>query len=144
MTLADIKKAISTILKENFPTIKRYPPEVKEGFKKPSFFIELLPIMREKQGKYHYFRKVTVLIRYFSESETELENLKMQDQLEELFSQVLKVNDRIITLEEVEGRIIDEVLQLQFDISYVDSLEEDKVYGYEEAELMQELIMKEE
>lgn len=144
MTLIDIKKAINQALKKDFPKIERYSRETKEGFKRPAFFIELLPIMREQRGKYHYFRKITVLIRYFSESEseTELENLKIQDGLEETFGQVLKVKDRVITLSEVEGRIIDEVLQFQFDISYLDSLKEDKVYGYEETELMEELEMK--
>lgn len=142
MKLTDIKKAINDTLKSNFPTVKVSSPDVEEGFKKPSFFVEILPITRGKEGKYHYSRSVTVVIQYFSENETELENIKMQDQLEEVFGQVLKINDRVITIHNIESEINDKVLHFQFDISYLDSLEEDKVYGYEEAEFMQELILE--
>lgn len=142
MKLTEIKKAISQTLKSSFPTVEVFSPDVQEGFKRPSFFIKLLPITREKEGKYHYFRKVTVIIQYFSKNETEAENLKMQDQLEEVFGQVLKVNDRTITIDEIESEIIDKVLHFQFDISYVNSLEEEKIYGYEEVDLMKELILE--
>lgn len=144
MKLTNIKTAIVTTLRENFSEINIYSPDVKEGFKKPSFFVQLLPVLREQQNKAHYSRNITVVIYYYSEDETELENLKMQDQLEVLFGQTFKINNRVITIDSLEGQIIDNVLQFSFDISYLDSLEEDKVYGYEEAELMQELILEEE
>ncbi len=143
MKLVDIKEAINLTLKSNFPAIGRYSRETKEGFKKPCFFIELLPIMRIKENKAHYFRKITVLIRYFSLNKTELEGLKISDELEDVFLQPITIGDRKITIDEVESEFIDEVLVFQFDISYIDSLEEDKVYGYEDSELMQELLLEE-
>ncbi|CAK7083886.1 hypothetical protein CIW83_16865 [Tissierella sp. P1] len=144
MKLTDIKRAIDSILKDNFSTIEIYSTNTKEGLDRPYFFVEISPIIRERLNRAHYHRKVTVLIRYFPNNEEELENLEIQEQLEELFGQALRIKDRVITLDSVEGQIVDGTLQFKFDISYIDSLDVDKIYGYEDAELMQNLILEEE
>lgn len=144
MKLTDIKRAIDSILKDSFSTIEIYSTNTKEGLNRPYFFVEISSIIRERLNRAHYHRKVTVLIRYFPNNEEELENLEIQEQLEELFRQALRIKDRVITLDSVEGQIVDGTLQFKFDISYIDSLEVDKIYGYEDAELMQNLILEEE
>lgn len=144
MKLVDIKKAIKRMINAEFPNIKIFSPDVKEGFKKPSFYIQLLPISRERLSKYHFNRKVSVVIYYHSDKHEELELLDIEEKLEEIFSNVIRINDRTITIEDSESNIDNNVLHFEFDISYIGSLAEDKVHGYEEAELMQELILEKE
>lgn len=138
MKLTDIKKAINTLLETNFPGHKIYADDIKEGFSRPCFFVELLPISRDNEGNGLYSRRVSVIINYFSRDKTSLENIKMQDQLEEIFGQTLTVGDRVVTINNIEGYINDGILQFSFNIDYVDSLDITQDY-----ELMGELEMKE-
>lgn len=144
MRLVDIKKAIKRMINAELPDIKIFSPDVKEGFKKPSFFIQLFPISREKLSKYHFSRKLAVSITYHSETNKELEFLHIEEQLEKIFADVVTINDRTITVEEIESNVENNVLHFEFDINYIDSLAEDQVYGYEEADVMEELILEEE
>ncbi len=140
MKLADIRKAINTVMRDNFPDHKLYAPDEDEGFTRPCFFIELLPITRDNEGGGIYSRRVSVVISYFSKNKTDLENIKMQDELEEIFAQALKINDRVITIDNTSGYVTDSVLHFSFNIDYLDSIDETEQYGYDPyAEPMQEL-----
>lgn len=131
ITLVDIKKSINQVLKTNFPDIKLYADEVKEGFTRPSFFTSIIPIIFNYDTTNYSSNKLMVVINYFSENETELENLKMIDGLKKAFGMTLKVNDRYITLQEIRTDITDGVLQFKFDLNFFDGLE--KMNDHEEA-----------
>lgn len=140
MKLIDIKKAINSVMRDNFPDHKLYADDIREGFKRPCFFIELLPVARDNEGGGFYSRRVSVVINYFSKKGTDLENIKMQDRLEQIFSQALKIKDRVITINSTNGYITDSVLHFSFNIDYLDSIDKTEQYGYDPyAELMQEL-----
>lgn len=140
MRLTDIKKAINAVMRENFSGYNFYAPDVNEGFIRPCFFIELLPVTRDNEGGGIYSRRVSVVISYFSKNKTDLENIKMQDELEEIFAQALKINDRVITIDNTSGYVTDGVLHFSFNIDYLDSIDEADQYGYDpHAEPMQEL-----
>jgi hypothetical protein len=136
-TLVDIKKSINQVLKANFPTIKIYSSDTKEGFTRPAFFTSIIPVTLDYETTNFTSNKLMVVINYFSENETELENIKMYDELKKAFGMNLKVNDRFFLLKNIRSEIVDEVLQFRFDLDYYVDIE--KIDNYE---IMKELKMR--
>jgi len=137
MKLTDIKTAIVARLRSQIPGVNIPAMEIKQGFKKPAFFVEIVPISKVNQSPGQFTRSVTVIIHYFSVNETHIENLEMQDQLEAAFDMTLTVGDRQLTIEQTDGEIVDKVLHFKMDLTYSDSREEAP------GELMQNLNLKE-
>ncbi len=135
ITLVDIKKSINQVLKANFPGIKLYADEVKEGFARPSFFTSIIPISFNYDTTNYSSNKLMVVINYFSKNETELENLKMIDGLKKALGMTLNVKDRYFTLRDIRTDITDGVLQFKFDLNFFDGVEITK----EEYEIMKQL-----
>lgn len=131
ITLVDIKKSINNVLKNNFPDVKIYSSDTKEGFNRPAFFTQIVPLTSDYETVNYTSNRLMVAIQYFSESGTELENLKMDEDLRKAFGMTLKVNQRSFLLRNIRSEIVDEVLQLRFDISYFDGMA--KLQEYEEA-----------
>lgn len=134
ITLIDIKKSINQVLKANFKDTKIYAGEVKEGFTRPSFFTSIIPITSEYETTNFTSNKLMIIINYFSENETELENIKMYDELKKAFGMNLKVSQRSFLLKNIRSEIVDEVLQFRFDLDYFVDIE--KIDNYE---IMKEL-----
>ncbi|MDF2546143.1 MAG: hypothetical protein K0R93_1041 [Anaerosolibacter sp.] len=163
MKLTDIKTAIVDRLKEKIPGVRVVAEEVEQGFKKPAFFVKVILISSERVNSYQTARSIMIMIRYHSETEKENENLAMSDTLERAFKSTLRVDDRRLTIENVDSEIIDKVLHFRFDIHYIDSEEgivvadslgneqvvaigeQEEEAGYSEGnvELMKELEIKE-
>lgn len=122
ITLVDIKKSINNVLKNNFPDVKIYSSDTKEGFNRPAFFTQIVPLTSDYETVNYTSNRLMVAIQYFSESGTELENLKMDEDLRKAFGMTLKVNQRSFLLRNIRSEIVDEVLQLRFDISYFDGI----------------------
>lgn len=135
ITLIDIKKSINQVLKINFPDIKPYAGEVKEGFTRPSFFTSIIPISFNYDTTNFTSNKLMVVINYFSKNETELENLKMIDGLKKALGMTLNVKGRYFTLRDIRTDITDGVLQFKFDLNFFDGVEITK----EEYEIMKQL-----
>lgn len=136
MKLADIKTAIVARLQSQIPGVNIPAMEVKQGFKKPAFFVEIVPISKVNQSPGQFTRSVTVIIHYFSVNETHIENLEMQDQLEEAFDLILTVGDRWLIIDHIESEIVDKVLHFKMDLTYTDSRDE------EPGEFMQNLNLE--
>lgn len=131
ITLVDIKKSINNVLKNNFPDVKIYSSDTKEGFNRPAFFTQIVPLTSDYETVNYTSNRLMVAIQYFSESGTELENLKMDADLRKAFGMALKVNQRSFLLQNIRSEIVDEVLQFRFDLSFLDGIE--KVQEHEEA-----------
>jgi len=134
ITLVDIKKSINNVLKNNFPDVKIYSSDTKEGFNRPAFFTQIVPLTSDYETVNYTSNRLMVAIQYFSESGTELENLKMDEDLRKAFGMTLKVNQRSFLLRNIRSEIVDEVLQLRFDLHYLAGIEKT-----EEHEVMKEL-----
>lgn len=137
ITLVDIKKSINQVLKANFPTIKIYSSDTKEGFTRPAFFTSIIPITLDYETTNFTSNKLMIIINYFRENGSELENIKMHDKFIKAFGMNLKVNQRSFLLKNIRSEIVDEVLQFRFDLDFLDSLEITK----EEYETIKELNM---
>ena len=154
----DIKKSVIDVLKLKAGTVKVVTNEELSGFKPPAFFVQMMTISDTPYLDYEE-KLLTINIHYFSAEKTDLANLKMLDQLNMAFFNVLKIGDRAITLRSKRHQIIDNVLQFKFELEFLNdvdvveingewvmSTEFDESLGYTDGaiELMQELELKEE
>ena len=123
MTLFDIKESLRGEIKAKLPSHKIYAVEVKEGFKRPAFFVEVIPVNIQNR-LYYKDVSVTVNIRYYPEGETYEEIMDISDKLTEIFGATLKVGDRVLTINNQESETTDEdgnkYLQFSFDLNYQD------------------------
>lgn len=119
--MLDIKKAINNLLKNT--GIKTIDNGIKEGFKRPCFFVQILPI-----GGTELLKSTTlensymVEINYFSKSQTQLDNLKMAEILKKKVFPYINIKDRKLVPRNVRNEDIDGVLSFRFNLSWLDAL----------------------
>lgn len=134
LTVVDVNKAVVERLKNGIPNHPVYAAEVIEGFKRPCFFTQILMPTSSHETINRTFNRRIVIIHYFSENGTELENLMMYSRLEQIFGLKLRVKNRMLNVENVRSDIADGVLQFKFDLDFYTRIEREDEY-----ELMQEL-----
>jgi hypothetical protein len=124
LTLKQIILAIDEVILAKFPTIEIQATDVKEGFKRPSFFVQLDNISSDT-GLYFSKRSMTTRIYYFPSNRHNysLELIDMQDGLESIFKLNFEVENRVITIAETRGQTIDGVLEFEFDFEFTEKLE---------------------
>lgn len=122
LSLKQIKKAVNDIIKVKFPTIEIQAEDIKEGFKRPSFFVQFDNLDKDT-GLYASDRSMTIRVYYFPSDRYvySLEILDIQDSLDSIFNLNFAVEDRVITIKEARGQVVDKVLEFEFDINFVDS-----------------------
>lgn len=137
ITYKDVKLAINQQLGKT--GIEITSRDVKEGFNRPSFFVQLDNVGRSgDESQVH--RSMTVQIYYFPTDRYEysLEVLDMQETLENLFDLKLAVKDRFFNVDEVRTNVVDGVLNASFDLEFYDGRERNKFEQFP-SELMGEL-----
>lgn len=139
--LIDIDKSITNTLKSSFPKIKLYAEEIEEGFIRPCFFTQILPVSFNYETVNFSSNKSMIVINYFSENKTDLENIKMYDDLRKAFGMTLKVNHRSFLLQDIRSDIADGVLQFKFDLDYFVGIE--KIDNHEIMQDLDTQIIKE-
>lgn len=140
LTLADIMLVVNSKLESKFK-LKIYGNEVKEGFTRPSFFVQLLPTSSNLETVNLTSHSVTVVITHFTKEHDDPANLKIVDELRRLFVGKLQVKDRHLDISnfKVDFAGEDNFPQASFDLHYYDDA--DKLP--DEHELATELIIKE-
>jgi len=141
ITYKDIKIAVNGLLSRQFE-VDINSNDVKEGFLRPSFFVQFNDSIRSSTV-YQIEKSLTVRIHYFPSDRYDysIELLDIQEQLEGLFDLKLPVKDRKINIIEVECVITDGVLVFSFEIEFSEGREIE--YGANpNTELMQKLDIK--
>lgn len=133
ITYEDIRIAVNQQLAKT--GIRITSRDVREGFQRPSFFVQLMNNTRSGYEE-QVHRSATVQIYYFPSDRYEYlkEVLDMQETLEELFDLKLAVKDRLLNVDEFSSSLVDGVLNCQFDLEFYDGKIDD-----EDVELMEEL-----
>lgn len=115
MKITDIVKAINTKLK-TIGSVNIISDDIRSGFedKKPAFFVQLTMIASSESEAIF-----TANIHFFPKKRTQLELLKMNDRLNDLFGDfTLEVtNDERIHIDDIRADVIDNVLQYRFDMT---------------------------
>lgn len=123
ITYKDIKKAINSLLTNKF-AIDINSNDVKEGFIRPSFFVQLENSNRSSdESQVH--KSLTVQIYYFPSDRHKysIEVMEVQEQLENLFDLKLKVLDRFFNIDDTNATTTDGVLSFSFDIAFYEGRE---------------------
>lgn len=121
--ILDIKKAINDLLKDT--GIKTIDNGIKEGFKRPSFFVQILPIGGTDLLKSNTLENSYMIeINYFSKEQTQLDNLKMAETLKKKAFPYITIKDRKLVPKNVRNEDIDGVLSFRFNINWLDGIEE--------------------
>lgn len=123
MDLIDIKKSTNDILKTNFPDVKLFANEVDEGFSKPAFFTQLIPINLNYETVNFVSVDLMIVINYYTPKSIELDNLKIASRLRKAFGMTLNVKDRHLLLENITTDNPDGILQFKFDLNYYQDIE---------------------
>ena len=117
----DIARAVTMIIKEAFPDAIVYGDEVREGYKKPSFFIGIMPVSSINHTKRIKEEQLLVTVSYFSDTTDSLKNFQVMQQLKVAIGQVLCVDNRRFTIQEMTTEKVGEdgdIYQITFDINY--------------------------
>lgn len=136
----DIVKSVTDVLKLNFKGIPVYGDEVTEGYKKPSFFINLYPIESETSTQHTMSTTMLIVISYYSDTRNSIVTYDTMNQIRSAFGLILKVNDRSFLIDNRETEKIERdgiCFQYSFSITFFESLSDKSINdGYDK---MQEI-----
>lgn len=142
ITYADISEAVTKKLSTT--GIEVNSRDVKEGYNRPSFFVQLNN--NQRSGDENQIHKSSIVqIYYFPTDRYEctIEVLNMQETLGELFDLKLPINDRLINVDNFDTFVSDGILNCTFDIEFYSARERSK-YEQHPNELMGELELNKE
>ncbi len=143
LEISKVMVATKKKLNKAFPKIEVQMQDIEEGFKRPSFFIELANIKSKDFMKNFKDNSLTVRIIYFPSHphKNQLELLKMMDELDKIF-----IEDNILELDvdfrteiyEADKNVVDKVLHYNFDIYFSEQYIKEMI----EIEMMENLEFK--
>ncbi|SKA99346.1 hypothetical protein SAMN05443428_13517 [Caloramator quimbayensis] len=123
ITLTDIQRAISRKLYGEFGSeYYIYTEEVKKELKRPSFFIDVIPVLTENFVDYKD-KLINIDIMYFSKNETNEENLRAINIFEQIFNSVLEVQGNTISIKALNYKVVDNILHCSFTLDFTDNEE---------------------
>ncbi|MCD3211109.1 hypothetical protein G8T71_07040 [Clostridium botulinum C/D] len=132
--MVDIKKSINILLKDT--GIKTVDNSIKEGFKRPCFFTQILPLSGTDLLKSTtYENSYMIEINYFSKEQTQLDNLKMADTLKKKVLPYINIKERKLTPKNIRFEDIDSVLSFKFNLKWLDAAERKEYPAMEKLEL---------
>lgn len=139
ITLADIRKAITTALKSKFQKIKVFFDDV-ENSTDDYFYIEFTPKSKTIDDIYtNKIIKIDIDYVLALDENKKIDRRKLQDSISKidiLFRPIFKVKDRTFTVLETSTTIVDEILHFSFELDFVDCLDDEEISNIK-YELMQ-------
>lgn len=123
-----------TIIKKLFDNLgdyyTYYDEEIPEHFDRPSFFLDLLPNFYNRDNEFHVDKSILCVVYYFSDDKSNIKKYDMVDNLSELFENTIRISDRIITINDFTPIFNEDILQFQFTLNFLDSLEDKDIYEF--------------
>lgn len=116
------------MLSKKYPEYKIYGIEIKEGYKTPAFFTEILDKGSKAETRNFAKGGFTVKITYFQKAKNELDQLKKVDEIKDLFGLIFFVGERRLTVGEYSHDYIGEysdILQISIDIDYKENIKKE-------------------
>lgn len=137
--MAELKKGMLAVLKGLYPSGYRfYGTEVEEGYEKPSFFTQLVPVMMENGAQQVTDNVFLFAITYFQKDRDEMDALEKASEIQEAYGLKVRVADRYVNVTEISYDFVGNggnILQVQVTVSYKDQIGKHK----EEQALMETL-----
>ena len=133
VSVNDVIHAVMAALKQNYPDIKIYGDEIKQGFQEPCFFVKVFPVEHIRELGERYLRAHSFDIHYFADSAEDQH--VMAEQLYEKLEYISLLNG-VCRGSNLKHEIVDGVLH--FFISYDFHVLKEKVEGIKMQTLSQE------
>ncbi len=124
ITPFEIKAAIIALIKTKFKSVACYGADVKEGLKKPSFSIKLIPAGIENDNYSTFSCRYICAITYFQQKVSEIDSLKVTSDLHKVFGRKIHVADRYINITDFRYDFVGEnsdILQIMVELSFLDA-----------------------
>ena len=122
ITEKDVKIRIAEVLRENGHKV--YASEETEGFKRPSFCIDVFPSSITRENACTAYVEMTCNVLYFPMIETTEHLLDIADKMREMFfMKPFDVADRHITVNEMRFTQENVNLSIDFEIAFYDELD---------------------
>lgn len=128
ITLLDVKKSITELLKQNYG-YRIYGKDVKEGYKIPSFFVELLPVRISQESVNYTHHEYTIKVTYFQQCKNEEDNLVKADEIRRLLGCKIKINRILAQVEGYEFDFVgseEDILQISFNIQFYEWIQREE------------------
>jgi len=140
----DLLNGLKTILFNNFTGHAIYSEEITQGMKRPSFFIQLMPLSSLNFNDYYRQQRALIDISYFSDEAADLQsnfkNFEMANNLEAVLNTDIKVLDRNLNLQELEFETVDRILHSTFTLLWYNENEVTKAY-LNQFNIVQEIVV---
>lgn len=118
ITGVDIKRKLTALIKDNFKITPMWD-EVKEGYKKPSFFVYFLNLQRVPTSKDSVMYVYPVEVQY--QGSTNLDALKVAERFEELIGNTLEVEGKHLQVRDFSVSIESKNAWLDFEIEVINT-----------------------
>lgn len=132
ITVVELKKALIDVIKNKYgKSYKYYGNEVTEGYDKPSFFTQIVPVQNENVTTNFSERKYSFVITYFQKEIDEEDALTKFSELVEAFGLKVKVNNRYVNVSDFDYEFIGEknnILQMSLNVSYMDGIKKENTH----------------
>ena len=142
--LTEIKRELLAVLKDLYPKgYMFYGIEITEGYKKPSFFVQLVPVSSEVQTKRVKSRVFIFAITYFQKKIDEEDALRKVSEIENAYGNKVKIGTRYANVTDFEYEYVGEynnILQARVTFSFNDLIDQSE----EEHDLVEEVHLKKE
>lgn len=126
--ISEIITAINTKLKTVFPDVPRETTDIKEGFNRPSFFVEY-ECNSSAIGESLVQNNIDIKIYYFSsnKNKSRIECIETIEKLNNAFRLVLSISESCaIPIDETSSTILEDgILIFSFDLVYVNEIAEE-------------------
>ena len=141
ISIVDLKAALNGVIQNKYgSSYKYYGIEITEGYEKPSFFTQLLPVNLNPITTNFSEKRFSFIITYFSKKVDEEDSLTKVSELMDAFGLKVKVKDRYVNVSEFEYEFVGEksnILQMSLNVSFMDEIKKE-----ETQQLMNELGVK--
>ena len=141
ISIVDLKAALNGVIQNKYgSSYKYYGIEITEGYEKPSFFTQLLPVNLNPITTNFSEKRFSFIITYFSKKVDEEDALSKVSELMDAFGLKVKVKDRYVNVSEFEYEFVGEksnILQMSLNVSFMDEIKKE-----ETRQLMNELGVK--
>ena len=130
--IKDIVKAINQKLKDNFPSITIQSTDVKEGYTRPCFYVDVVDFENELLMN-EFDRKTAAFTLYYFPSDpinNRLELLEIRESLTDAFIGILDIGQGFkIHILDTAANVNDGVLSFDFEIEYYQRRREKDNHG---------------
>lgn len=136
VSLKELKKGLLDVLKGLYPDGYRfYGIEVTEGYEKPSFFTQLVPVLVEPQTQRITDNIFLFAITYFQKKPDESDALEKINKIREAYGIKVRIWDRYVNVDSFSYEFVGNernIPQIQITVSF-----KDQIAWEEEREVME-------